>query len=100
MNTVLVLVQQSDQRTNPGDSELYCSLKNYLNLPLVPLTTDAIGYWNSNLLDDKILTETGLKYLFIVGSSEPCERLFSQAGNIMTPKRNNLSGKKLAQLLF
>ncbi|KAF0744863.1 zinc finger BED domain-containing protein 1-like, partial [Aphis craccivora] len=40
------------------------------------------------------------KYLSIVATSVPCERLFSEGGTIISKKRNRLSSERLSQLLF
>lgn len=46
------------------------------------------------------LYEIAIKYLSIVGTSVPSERLFSKAGNILTEKRSRLSGTRLSKLIF
>jgi len=40
------------------------------------------------------------KYLAVVGTSVPSERLFLRAGNILTDSRNRLSPNHLQELLF
>lgn len=46
------------------------------------------------------LSKLAFKYLSIVATSVPSERLFSKAGDILTEKRNRLKGKHLSKLLF
>jgi len=40
------------------------------------------------------------KYLSVVATSVPCERLFSEAGQVISQKRNRLSPDRVNQLLF
>nr|CAI5833763.1 unnamed protein product [Callosobruchus analis]CAI5841063.1 unnamed protein product [Callosobruchus analis] len=73
-------------------------IKAYLNLPTIPLENNPITFWsNYNASDLATLVK---RYLSIVGSSVPSERIFSQAGSILTQIRNRLNGKHLSQLLF
>ncbi|KYQ51737.1 hypothetical protein ALC60_09152 [Trachymyrmex zeteki] len=46
------------------------------------------------------LYKIALEYLVIVGTSVPCERLFSKAGDIITEKRNRLKGKRASKIIF
>jgi len=46
------------------------------------------------------LKNIALKYLSVIATSVPSERLFSRAENIMTEPRNRITGEHLQQLLF
>lgn len=74
-------------------------LKVYLNSPTLALNSDPFMYWSTNKTST-ILQELANKYLAIVGTSVPSERLFSEAGNIISQTRNRLSGHRLSKLLF
>ncbi|CAH1104399.1 unnamed protein product [Psylliodes chrysocephalus] len=74
--------------TDSTKGELFHELKLYMHQPLTELKTDPLDYWKSSGL--KVLKEIAYKYLLTVGSSVPCERLFSKAGNIMTERPNRL----------
>ncbi|XP_033217808.1 uncharacterized protein LOC117173389 [Belonocnema kinseyi] len=64
------------------------------------LEDNPIAYWNdmSNVYPDLALI--AVKYLSVVATSVPCERLFSKAGYIMDEKRNRMKGLKLHKQLF
>jgi len=53
---------------------------------------------NSNLYPE--VSKLAKKYLSIVATSVPCERLFSEAGNITSKKRSSLSPDRVNNLLF
>jgi len=76
--------------------------KNYLNQPVEDLQKcDPLKYWNYHKdTSYKNLKTLAYRYLCIVATSVPSERLFSLAGNIVTPIRNRLSGERLHKLLF
>ncbi|CAH1098703.1 unnamed protein product [Psylliodes chrysocephalus] len=79
-------------------SDLDFEFKMYLNTPTIPLASDPFVYWNTYTSDS--LRELAKQYLSVVGTSVPCERLFSKAGNIITPSRNRISSEMLTKLLF
>lgn len=93
----LAAKQRSHQELQEGDSMNY-ALKIYLNGRTIPISADPLAYWDNESF--QLLKELAFKYLAIVGTSVPSERLFSKAGNIITPNRNRLSEEKLQQLLF
>lgn len=77
----------------------FCSeIKNYVNSNVIPLKYDPIEYWQSQI--NHILRDIVLKYISIIDTSIPSERLFSKAGLIITETRNCLEGKRLSKLLF
>lgn len=86
--------KQDDSR---GDLDL--DFKTYLNSPTMPLASDPFFYWNT-LNSSTILKELANKYLSVVGTSVPTERLFSKAGSIIAQTRNRLSRERLTKLLF
>lgn len=77
-------------------------LKHYLTQPVVDFKTTApITYWyhQRNSLYRSI-TPIANKYFCIVGTSVPCERLFSIAGNIATDERSRLDPERLDKFIF
>ncbi|XP_050296176.1 E3 SUMO-protein ligase ZBED1 isoform X1 [Anthonomus grandis grandis] len=82
---------------NTSDS-MNQAFKLYLVNKTIPISDDPIKYWSKEPSSN--LKELALKYLSIVGTSVPSERLFSKAGNIISLNRNRLSSEKLQQLLF
>ena len=76
------------------------NLKHYLNQPMVDRRENPIQYWQNLASVYPTLSIVATKYLAIVVTSVPSERLFSRAGNILTDSRNRLSPQHLQQLLF
>lgn len=97
------LLSKSRQQQNIDIDEhgLSLELKQYLNSNTLSLESNPIDYWlklkNSS---DSFLADIALKYISVTGTSVPAERAFSQAANILTTKRNRLTGKHLSHLLF
>ena len=62
---------------------------------------DPLNWWKENESTKySAVSLLAKKYLSIVATSVPCERLFSEAGTIISKKRNRLSPERLNQLLF
>lgn len=75
--------------------------KHYLSQAVVHLKYDPVLYWQeqkSSIYHH--VHPIAMMYMSIVGSSVPCERLFSIAGNIASDERNRLDPKRLDRLLF
>lgn len=76
-------------------------LQNYKNMTTkCHRGEDPLKWWkeNSNLYPE--VSVLAKKYLSIVATSVPCERLFSEAGNITSKTRNRLSSDRVNNLLF
>ncbi len=61
---------------------------------------DPLKWWKLNGRKYPLLSEVAKKYLAIPATSSPSERLFSSAGNIVTPLRNSLDPMKVHMLTF
>ncbi|XP_008556087.1 E3 SUMO-protein ligase ZBED1-like [Microplitis demolitor] len=75
-------------------------LKQYITQPVILRKEDPLKYWQLIKPSYPNLYKIAMKYFCVVGTSVPCERLFSKAGNIKTVDRNRLTGKNLDKLLF
>ncbi|KYQ55156.1 Zinc finger BED domain-containing protein 4, partial [Trachymyrmex zeteki] len=75
-------------------------LRQFLNRSIIQRTDDPLTYWYQAKMEYPNLYEIAIKYLSIVGTSVPSERLFSKAGNILIEKRSRLSGTRLSKLIF
>lgn len=94
------LASKLTENRSESTGELDFDFKFYLNSPTMPLDhSDPFIYWQ-NFNTSIILQQLAKKYLSVVGTSVPSERLFSKAGNIISQSRNRLSGKMLSKLLF
>ncbi|XP_017482349.1 PREDICTED: uncharacterized protein LOC108371288 [Rhagoletis zephyria] len=75
-------------------------LSIYLKSPVVKLTDCPLDVWPEGYHKNSSLLEIAMKYLTVMATSVPSERVFSTTGNIVTCKRSCLSGEKLDKLLF
>lgn len=92
------LVNQSKHMSQTDDFTMADELKYYLSQPPIKVSDNPLNYWRMNVHSK--LKNIALKYLSIIATSVPSERLFSRAGNIMTEDRNRITGEHLQQLLF
>ncbi|CAG9840720.1 unnamed protein product [Diabrotica balteata] len=60
----------------------------------------SIKWWEQNKATYPNLAIIAHKYLAVVATSVPSERLFSKAGQTVTQQRNRIKGKLLSKLLF
>jgi hAT family C-terminal dimerisation region len=89
------LSEKNDDSQNVADE-----IHHYLSAKLKPRDTNPLEFWRENCLRYKFLHKVANKYLAIVATSVPAERLFSNAGDIMRPERNQLSDENLNNLVF
>ncbi|XP_024886694.1 zinc finger BED domain-containing protein 4-like [Temnothorax curvispinosus] len=83
-----------------GDTPPKDELSSYLVSPLVSLKDDPLKTWESMKMLYPTLYILATKYLSIVATSIPAERLFSKTGIAAVQSRNRLAGKRLNKLLF
>ncbi|XP_011865465.1 PREDICTED: zinc finger BED domain-containing protein 4-like [Vollenhovia emeryi] len=88
--------------TNPTDEPggVPVELRQFLNQTVIKRTDDPLAYWYQVKTVYPNLYKIAIKYLSIVGTSVPSERVFSKAGNILTEKRNRLNAERLSKLIF
>lgn len=72
----------------------------YLAMTSIGLNEDPLEWWHSHKTGLPILTQLAKKYLSIPASSVPSERLFSDAGNLITSKRTRLAPDIVNKFLF
>ncbi|XP_046744289.1 E3 SUMO-protein ligase ZBED1-like [Diprion similis] len=75
-------------------------LRQFLNTPTVLRTTNPITECRRLKVEYPCLSQIAFKYLSMVATSVPAERLFFKAGSIVTKQRNRLLGKRISKLLF
>lgn len=83
---------------NPGGINV--ELRQYLNQPIIPRQNDPLKYWQTVKHAYPVLFKIAKKYLSVVATSVPSERLFSKAGIIKSESKNRLTPKRLNILLF
>lgn len=76
-------------------------LQLYLKEDSYPKDVNPLSLWNDSLkFKYTTLSKIAEKFLPLLGTSVPAERLFSKAGNLITEKRNRLHCEKIQKLLF
>lgn len=72
----------------------------YAASPCVDVETNPLTWWRDHALVFPVLATLAKKYLCIQASSSPSERLFSKAGQVITPNRTQLNPDKANMLVF
>ncbi|CAI6365706.1 unnamed protein product [Macrosiphum euphorbiae] len=75
-------------------------LDKYLGETLIDRKDDPLKWWYERKHIYPHLYEFVMKRLCVTATSVPCERICSEAGQIITQKRNRLNTKKASQLIF
>ncbi|XP_024888593.1 zinc finger BED domain-containing protein 4-like [Temnothorax curvispinosus] len=86
----------SKNNTNEDLSEL----RQYLSQPVIERKSNPLQYWKSVKHTFPMLYEQAIKYVSVLGTSVPSERIFSQAGDIKTDERSRLTGEHLNMLFL
>lgn len=73
---------------------------HYLRNPVCPLKANPLEIWEDMKMVFPNLYKIAKKYLTVVATSVPSERLFSKAGATVCQDRNRLLGKRLNKMLF
>lgn len=87
-------------KTSKSDDSIYDELSMYLRSPVGRLNENPLEIWNDLKIQLPKLHLIAYKYLTMVGTSVPSERLFSKAAQIVNQQRNRLKGTRLNKLLF
>lgn len=89
-------VGQKQRRANSKADEVSIYLAN----PVCTIKANPLEEWEDLKPVFPTLYKQARTFLHIVGTSVPCERLFSKAGATVTTSRNRLTGRHLEKLLF
>ena len=115
-------IRRSKQHENPAlttqnpedddelsDAELYrralavpeteTELQRYLSQEQLPHDTDLYQYWKAKQYDYPVIARIAKDYLPIPATSAPSECVFSQGGDIVTKKRNRLTGDSIRMIV-
>jgi hypothetical protein len=85
---------------NTNLSTLADEIDTYFLMPIVRENKNPLDWWRTKCEIFPILSIIAKKYLGIPATSVASERLFSDAGNHITAKRNSLSPDLLGKMLF
>lgn len=92
-------VKNATQKPSPMATAIL-ELRMYLEDANIVRTENPLLWWKSRELLYPTLSVLAKKYLCIVATSVPSERIFSKAGQIITERRNRLKSKYVNKLVF
>ncbi|KAG9280417.1 zinc finger BED domain-containing protein 1-like [Astyanax mexicanus] len=72
----------------------------YEQEPTVDGDDDPLAWWRTNSKRLPIMARLARKYLCVCATSTPSERVFSTAGNVVSPSRSHLKPDKVNMLVF
>lgn len=75
-------------------------LTRYLHEECIDANVNPLPWWRDNQSRFPLLSKVARKYMCICATSTPSERVFSAAGNIVTPVRSSLKPHKVNMLVF
>ena len=84
----------------PSPVNTQTELEEYLAIPQIPFNTDPFFWWRINREKFPIMRELARAYLSVSATSTSSERLFSDCGNLMSPKRTRISPEFFRRLVF
>ncbi len=77
-----------------------CKVQAYFGEDALPRLEDPLAWWKRNEKRFNLLSQLAKKYLCVLGTSVPSERLFSKAGELVSIRRNRLKPKNIDMMLF
>ncbi|CAI2190282.1 8066_t:CDS:2, partial [Funneliformis geosporum] len=80
---------------HPSPNNNQSELDEYLAVPQIPFNSDPFSWWRINKEKFPIISELACAYLSVSATSTPSERLFSDCGNLMGPKRTRIATEVL-----
>ncbi|XP_048010522.1 uncharacterized protein LOC125244488 [Megalobrama amblycephala] len=92
------IVAFQGNRTTTTDA--YIEMRRYMEEKVIPRSEDPLAMVKRNENTFSLLSKLAKKYLGIVATSVPAERLFSKAGETISQRRNRLKPKNVNMLLF
>ncbi|XP_051982267.1 zinc finger BED domain-containing protein 4-like [Xyrauchen texanus] len=91
----------SSQHHRSATTDVIIEMRRYSEEKLIPRDKeDPLVWWQEHHQTFPGLSKLAVKYLGIVATSVPAERMFSKAGEVVSKKRNRLKGKTVNMLLF
>lgn len=90
----------SSQHHRSASTDVLIEVRRYSEEKLIPRDKDPLLWWQEHEQTFPALSKLAVRYLGIVASSVPAERIFSKAGEVVSKKRSRLKGKTVNMLLF
>src|SRR6266498_742033 len=85
-------------RPSPNNNQ--SELDEYLAVSQILFNSDSFSWWRINKGKFSIISELAYTYLLVSATSTLSERLFSDCGNLMGPKRTRINPEFFKRLMF
>ena len=92
-------VAESSSRRLPN-TEAISEIQQYLRIHNINRKEDPLKWWKDNTMVFPTIQKVVTKYLVILATSVPSERLFSKAGELVSAKRSRLKPQHINMFLF
>jgi hypothetical protein len=101
-NTVVNLLYTPSLLKSLDDKEIVAQdeVEEYLDMPQIGINNDPLAWWKMHSIKFPILSELSKIYLAIPATSTSSERLFSDAGNLLTNKRTRMLPELFKRMIF
>ncbi|XP_056437049.1 E3 SUMO-protein ligase ZBED1-like [Gadus chalcogrammus] len=96
----LLKSRTSTSATVPKRARADLELTRYLQEEPIDSNDNPLAWWCNNQERFPLLSKVARKYMCICATSTPSERVFSVAGNVVTPLRSCLKPHKVNMLVF
>ncbi|KAL4083712.1 hypothetical protein QTP88_029028 [Uroleucon formosanum] len=93
-------VSQMQPSIGTSTSRAIVEVQRYLEEPVLKRNSNPLEWWQEHKYNYPFLNVLARKMLCCLGSSVPCERVFSKAGLLISDRRSCLNTKKAEMLLF
>ncbi|CAG8518112.1 11697_t:CDS:2, partial [Racocetra fulgida] len=90
----------TETRIKKNTKTMIEEISEYLKLEEIDFDCDPLGWWHERRNKFPVMSRLAKKYLAVFASSTASERLFSNAGNLITAKRTRISPKLFKRLIF
>ncbi|KAE9543717.1 hypothetical protein AGLY_002113 [Aphis glycines] len=93
-------VSQMQPSIETSTSPAIVEVQRYLEEPVLKRNSNPLEWWQEHKYNYPFLNVLARRMLCCLGSSVPCERVFSKAGLLISDRRSCLNTKKAEMLLF
>lgn len=99
-DSVIKQIDIGTQTTGTSTSNAIIEIDRYLAEPPLLRESDPFQWWKSHSIFYPNLSSLVKEYMNFIGTSVPCERLFSKTGIIINDRRTKLKSVKVTQLVY